>query len=165
MQMGLCPWIFLLHSRNIQRKRSWRAGTEHPALTCCCAGCKVLWVRAAPGCHWGEHHPPWGHSPYPVCSFWSLWIPQGHITGLTHLEEDSERDSTVGSKEDTVITVFFIITVWTVTMKGKKGFLVYGQYQYFFMENIVWSGVPWVKIQGKSCMKNGIWKWSLWPPC
>lgn len=80
MQMELCPWIFLLN-RNIQRKRSWQAGTEHPAPTCCCADCKVLWVRTAPSCfiqncicQWGEHHPPWGHShiqsvPFGACEF------------------------------------------------------------------------------------------------
>lgn len=43
------------------------------------------------------------------------------------LEKDSERDSTGGSKEDTVIIVSFVITVWTVTIGENQGFLVYGQ--------------------------------------
>ena len=52
------------------------------------------------------------------------------------LEKDSEGDSTEGSKEDTVIIAYFIITLWTVTVGEKQGFLVYGQQQHFFMENI-----------------------------
>lgn len=36
-------------------------------------------------------------------------------------------DSTGGSKEDTTIIAAFFISVWTVTVGGKKGFLIYDQ--------------------------------------